>query len=97
MRDNLQIFVKSNVCAEAIELYIKHNGAWARRFEYIQVDEGTEPPIALQLHYDQAQDLMDKLWDVGLRPTEGSGRTGALAATERHLADMQRLVFDLPS
>jgi hypothetical protein len=29
----------------------------------------------------------------GLRPSEGTGSAGALAATERHLKDMQRLVF----
>lgn len=45
----------------------------------------------------EAQDLMDQLWSAGLRPTEGSGSAGSLAATERHLADMRRLVLDPPS
>ena len=40
-----------------------------------------------------AQGLMDSLWDCGLRPSEGSGSAGALAATQRHLDDMRRLVF----
>ncbi len=40
-----------------------------------------------------AQGLMDSLWDCGLRPSEGSGSAGALAATQRHLEDMRRLVF----
>lgn len=40
-----------------------------------------------------AQLLMDELWNCGLRPSEGSGSAGSLAATERHLADMQKLVF----
>jgi hypothetical protein len=38
---------------------------------------------------------MDELWRVGLRPTEGSGSAGSLAATERHLSDMQRIAFKL--
>lgn len=42
----------------------------------------------------EAQQLMDDLWHCGLRPSEGSGSAGALAATERHLEDMRRLVFD---
>lgn len=42
----------------------------------------------------QAQQLIDQLWNCGVRPTEGSGSAGALAATERHLKDMQRLVFE---
>jgi len=36
---------------------------------------------------------MDELWQCGLRPSEGSGSAGSLAATERHLADMRKLAF----
>ena len=42
----------------------------------------------------QAQLLMDDLWNCGLRPTEGVGSVGQLKATQNHLADMRRLVFD---
>ena len=52
------------------------------------------PPQTVLLGNDAAQQLMDELWRVGFRPTEGSGSAGSLAATERHLADMRRLVFD---
>jgi hypothetical protein len=38
---------------------------------------------------------MDELWRVGLRPTEGTGSAGSLAATERHLKDMQRIALGL--
>lgn len=51
---------------------------------------------AMRLRTDDAQTLMDELWNCGLRPTEGSGSAGALAATERHLKDLQRLVFEMP-
>lgn len=47
----------------------------------------------LSLTKEAAQQLMDELWHVGLRPTEGTGSAGSLAATERHLADMRHLVF----
>lgn len=49
----------------------------------------------LRLEHDEAQFLMDQLWQCGLRPSEGSGSAGSLAATERHLADMQRIAFTL--
>ena len=45
------------------------------------------------IDHTAAQLLMDSLWDCGIRPTEGSGSAGAMAATERHLKDMQSLVF----
>jgi hypothetical protein len=56
--------------------------AYARR-----LDPMVTLPMAL------AQQLMDELWNCGLRPTEGTGSAGSLAATERHLADMKALAF----
>jgi hypothetical protein len=49
----------------------------------------------MELTFEQAQELMDELWRVGLRPTEGTGSAGSLAATERHLKDMQRIALGL--
>lgn len=43
----------------------------------------------------EAQRLMDELWDCGLRPSEGTGSAGSLAATERHLKDMQTIAMGL--
>jgi hypothetical protein len=37
------------------------------------------------------QKLMDDLWDCGLRPSEGTGSAGALAAVEKHLGDMRKI------
>ena len=43
--------------------------------------------------YDEAQRLVDELWQCGVRPSEGTGSSGSLAATERHLADMRKVAF----
>lgn len=51
------------------------------------------PECPLKLEPNTAQQLMDSLWECGLRPSEGSGSAGALAATQRHLEDMRTLVF----
>lgn len=53
----------------------------------------TEP--TLKISRTAAQSLMDELWACGLRPTEGSGSAGSLAATERHLRDMQAVAMGL--
>jgi hypothetical protein len=58
------------------------------------VDGAIEKPL-LSLRVSDAQVLIDDLWRCGLRPTEGAGSAGALAATQAHLKDMQRLVFDV--
>lgn len=49
-----------------------------------------EPTLTLTVQ--QAQQLMDELWSCGLRPTQGSGSAGSLAATERHLKDLQDIL-----
>lgn len=46
------------------------------------------------LSREDAQILMDDLWNSGLRPSEGTGSAGALAATQKHLEDMRKLVFE---
>ena len=47
----------------------------------------------MRLRPDEAQQFMDELWRVGIRPTEGAGSVGQMAATEKHLDDMRKLVF----
>lgn len=59
-----------------------------------QIDSGEQVgDPTLSLSNNQAQQLMDALWSAGLRPTEGSGSAGSLAATQAHLKDMQALAF----
>lgn len=59
-------------------------------------DEGAlNPEPTIRMRPTEAQALMDHLWRIGLRPSEGSGSAGALAATERHLADMRKIALDL--
>lgn len=53
------------------------------------------PDPTIKLTRDECQQLMDELWKVGLRPSEGSGSAGSLAATERHLKDMQTIAFKM--
>ena len=56
-------------------------------------DLESEVDPAVRLRVEEAQQLMDELWRAGVRPTEGAGSAGQMAATEKHLEDMRRLVF----
>jgi len=49
----------------------------------------------MTLTHSAAQMLIDELWSCGLRPSEGTGSAGSLAATERHLKDMQSVAKGL--
>ena len=59
----------------------------------VEIEEGAFMEPALSLTNQAAQGLMDELWRCGLRPSEGSGSAGSLAATERHLKDMQTIAM----
>jgi hypothetical protein len=56
--------------------------------------EPVEAPLVsddLLISEGTAQQLMDQLWNCGIRPAEGSGSAGSLRATENHLHDMQKM------
>jgi len=58
-------------------------------FESTEDTEYAAPAISMSSK--MAQDLMDELWRAGLRPADGTGSSGQLAATERHLDDMRAI------
>ena len=58
----------------------------------VDIGESIEP--FRRISKSEAQQLMNDLWDCGLRPSEGSGSAGAMLATQTHLKDMRVIVFD---
>jgi len=72
---------------EANELFVARPLTWftADRSRHIsQTTTVTKPTL---------QQMMDELWDCGIRPSEGSGSAGALAAVQVHLSDMRKIAF----
>jgi hypothetical protein len=51
-----------------------------------------ELPSVCILRPEAAQELMDDLFRCGIRPSSGKGSSGQLAATEKHLSDMRKIV-----
>lgn len=54
---------------------------------------GVRMPCLFEFTDDEAQQLMDLLYEAGIRPTTAAGSAGQLAATQAHLEDMRQLVF----
>jgi hypothetical protein len=52
-------------------------------------------PAAITLTEQEAQSFMDGLWQAGIRPADGTGSTGQLAATQNHLKDLQTITANL--
>jgi hypothetical protein len=64
-------------------------------FEEIERDSYNYQPLFELLTFpigNEAQKLMDSLWDCGLRPSQGKGSAGAMDATQKHLEDMRKIV-----
>lgn len=61
--------------------------------ENVVIPESQSP--LLHINQESAQLLMNDLWHLGVRPSDGTGSTGQLQATEKHLEDMRKLVFKL--
>jgi hypothetical protein len=65
----------------------------AQRLELVEVPQSVFIEPFLTLETCAAQKLMDDLWDCGLRPSEGTGSAGAMAAAQKHLQDMKTIAY----
>lgn len=51
----------------------------------LEPEDTTRSEPVLNVGKEALQALIDELWHLGIRPTEGHGSTGQIAATEKHL------------
>jgi hypothetical protein len=102
--DSLQARVVKDFSWGELGLYLRDvtdiNGvrrvAWPINKLEFKVEEPAEmgvshSPVAY-LGATAAQVLMDDLWNCGVRPAEGTGSAGSMAAQGRHLEDLRTLV-----
>lgn len=101
MTDHLKVFISreqmwGDVFAVRMGCRINDSAPWAVarpvQFEVMDDSVAVERAPAFTMSRDDAQAFMDELWHVGIRPTEGTGSAGSLAATQQHLKDMRALV-----
>ena len=89
--------VKEGILDQFLSLYmgVKEKGITykAEPIVFTKIDQTSFVPAAAPITPTEAQALMDSLWECGIRPTEGTGSAGAMAAVQRHLEDMRTLVF----
>lgn len=95
----LEFMARREDFTEGVSLYLRQRtvgqgAAFAQPLTMVKLapNERAQPFATLQVH--EAQQLMDELWQCGLRPSEGTGSAGQLAATQRHLEDMRTLVLE---
>jgi hypothetical protein len=96
--DKAEIMARRDDWNEGISVYMrqKTSGAGLCAAQPLQIKEvasGYQIEPFMRLHIQEAQQLMDELWQCGLRPTEGTGSAGSLKATEKHLEDMRLIAM----
>jgi hypothetical protein len=94
----IDFFAEMRVFSDSIAVFARHKDNNGRVFiaqsvSFAEQDEGVVSSPMMEMRPCEVQQLMDELWRIGFRPTEGTGSAGSLAATERHLADMRKLAF----
>ena len=91
----VRFFAERRFSYRGIALHVSDGIGVARPLTFQTAAEGEWSEPVMVMTDGEAQELMDELWRAGLRPSEGAGSAGSLAATERHLKDMQRIAFML--
>ena len=101
--ENMDLFVRARMTdfLDHVNLYIGRFNKETRKVEIVKEVTFTEDeefgtisiPPTVSLTPESAQQLMDELWKCGLRPVEGKGSAGSLAATESHLQDFRKIAF----
>lgn len=65
------------------------SGVIARQFDPEKAyTTGSFAPL-LYLDMAEAQEIIDELWRCGVRPTDGAGSAGMMAAVQEHLKDLR--------
>jgi len=96
MDNKLEFMARKNDWSFGISLYaridVPEGECVAMPMAFEQRESGLVSEPFAQISIESAQQLMDELWQCGLRPSEGTGSAGSLAATEKHLRDMRTIV-----
>lgn len=94
----IKVFAHQDRFSKRIDIVVveevNHERFLAMQLEFVKILDGAcinQPTFSI--NQNEAQALIDELWQCGLRPSEGTGSAGALAATQKHLDDMRTLVF----
>jgi hypothetical protein len=65
----------------------------AKKLELVQCDKRFRLEPFVEIEEQEAQILIDDLWEAGVRPTGARGSAGAMKAVLNHLEDMRKIAF----
>jgi len=67
-----------------------------KELTFKMLDSGMSVPESskIRLNTTEVQELMDRLWGLGFRPSDMKAPEETLSATQNHLKDMRTIVFE---
>ena len=77
-----------------IRLLDIENHQYVSGMEITQTRESEQIPVLFTMEKEDLIGLMNELWNLGIRPSNGSGDANAFEAVKYHLEDMRRIVFN---
>lgn len=94
---DFDFWVQKNIMGQRYDVMIHHDVKdkhWvaAPLTMNLVEQEGTPLDPSFAMTYASAQKLMDELWGAGVRPSNGAGSAGELAAVRYHLEDLRTIV-----
>jgi hypothetical protein len=96
--EKLGLLVNKNPWSWGVDFaYVRQIGNVVQYAEPLTIKtapEGGAIAPCFELDEMSVQQLFDDLWRIGYRPKCGEGSEGHLGATNRHLEDMRKLVFE---
>lgn len=60
---------------------------------FAPLPDGTSAPPSLSLSREAAQDLMNRMWQLGIRPRDGEGTLAHVGAMKDHIEDLRKVAF----
>lgn len=73
----------------------RHSQVLTPSLGWIDVDAGEEWGPTIQVESEALQELVDDLWRVGIRPTEGKVSDRTLQAQEEHIKSLREVTANL--
>jgi len=97
MIERVKVYIKNNFAYDGLNVYVLGYGPKGEKFigeriKFVDMPDNVATDTSvptMTLKRDEGQALMDILWQVGFRPTEGMGSAGSLSAMQDHLKTLK--------
>lgn len=100
--DSTTVYADKNIRTRTIDIQVVRGEntpqvVVAKPLQFMTPEEAGEANhyCTFSISFEDAQQFLDQLWGVGVRPTDDIGSTGQLSAMKEHIASLEKHIADL--